>query len=126
MSLTKFTLATLAATLLASGCAERAPRSFVQPNVIKASDLDGTWYYLQTVTDAPPTSASAFIGLSSELLKIRFDIQENTIFAKRSVRADPGLGRRLPAGSEQVHGSDSRGVEDQPLRHHPRLQPDDR
>src|SRR5262245_46788860 len=64
MRLMKFGFATLAATLLASGCAERAPRSFVQPNVIKKSDLAGTWYYLQTVTDAPPTSASAFIGLS--------------------------------------------------------------
>src|SRR4051812_4034638 len=81
---TKFGFATLAAMLLAGGCAERAPRSFVQPNVIKKSDLEGTWYYLQTVTDAPPTSASAFIGLSSEMMKVRFDVQEGTIYARRA------------------------------------------
>lgn len=55
------------ASTLAFGCAqENAPRSFVQPNVLKKSDLTGTWYYLQTVTDAPPTSGIMFIGQSSE------------------------------------------------------------
>ncbi len=84
MRLMKYTLATLALTLFASGCAQRSPRSFVQPNVIKKSDLSGTWYYLQTITDAPPTSSSAFIGMSSELMKVRFDIQEDTIYARRA------------------------------------------
>ena len=84
MRLMKYTLATLALTLFASGCAERSPRSFVQPNVIKKSDLNGTWYYLQTITDAPPTSSSAFIGMSSELMKVRFDVQEDTIYARRA------------------------------------------
>ena len=94
MRLMKFGFATLAATLLASGCTERAPRSFVQPNVIKKTDLAGTWYYVQTVTDAPPSSASAFIGLSSELMKIRFDVQEGMLFARRAY--------------EQIAGSEAR------------------
>ena len=80
----KFGLAALA-FVAAAGCTqERAPRSFVQPNVIKKADLAGTWYYLQTVTDSPPTSTAMFIGLSSELMKVKFDMQEGMLFARRS------------------------------------------
>ena len=84
--MSRFTKIGLVALTLAFavGCAERAPRSFVQPNVIKKSDLEGTWYYIQTVTDAPVTSDFMFIGNSSELMKIRFDVQEGTLFARRS------------------------------------------
>lgn len=75
----------LAVLMLAAGCAEeRAPRSFVQPNVIKKADLAGTWYYLQTVTHAPPTNGSAFEGQSSSLMKVVFDIQENHLYARRA------------------------------------------
>ena len=67
----------LALALAVGGCAqENAPRSFVQPNVLKKSDLAGTWYYLQTVTDSPPTNAIMFMGQSSELMKIKFDVEE--------------------------------------------------
>jgi hypothetical protein len=56
----------------------------VQPNVLKKSDLEGTFYYLQTVVDAPPTNGAMFKGLSSDLLKIKFDVQENFIYAVRA------------------------------------------
>ena len=82
--MSRFSYAALAITLATAGCTERAPRSFVQPNVIKKSDMDGTWHYIQTVTDAPATSSFMFIGNSSELMKIKFDIQEETLFARRS------------------------------------------
>ena len=52
------------------------PRSFLQPNVLKKTDLQGTWHYLQTVMDVPPTNGSMFIGLSSELMKIRFSAKQ--------------------------------------------------
>lgn len=84
MSNSKFIFAALAITLAASGCQERAPRSFVQPNVLKKADLQGSWHYIQTVTDAPPTSSFLFIGNSSELMKIKFDIEEGTLFARRA------------------------------------------
>ncbi len=81
----KISYAALAIALFVGGCAdERPPRSFVQPNVIKKADLAGTWYYIQTVTDAPPTSSFMFIGNSSELMKIKFDIQEKTLYARRA------------------------------------------
>src|SRR5712692_10706611 len=63
---------------------ERPPRSFVQPNAIKKPDLAGTWHYVQTVTDAPVTSTFMFVGNSSDLMKIRFDIQEGFLYARRS------------------------------------------
>src|SRR6476620_8372403 len=107
MRLTKYTLATLAATLLASGCAERAPRSFVQPNVIKKSDLNGTWYYIQTVTDAPPTSSFMFIGNSSELMKIKFDIEEEYLYARRAYEQIKG--------SEDAYTQDPAKYAGQPL-----------
>lgn len=89
----------LLASTLALGCAqENAPRSFVQPNVIKKSDLQGTWYYLQTVTDAPPTSAIMFTGQSSELMKIRFDVQEGFLYARRAYEQ--------VAGSEDAYKQD--------------------
>src|SRR4051794_5502324 len=70
---------------VALGCtAEREPRSFVQPNALKKSDLQGTWYYLQTVLDAPPASHAAFIGLSTDLWKIKFDIQQDKLYARRA------------------------------------------
>jgi hypothetical protein len=85
--------------VVAAGCTtQQPPRSFVQPNVIKKSDIDGTWYYLQTVTDAPPTSSTAFIGQSSELMKIRFDVQENMLYARRSY--------------ERIQGSEDQYVQD--------------
>ena len=80
----KISFAALAVTLVAAGCVERPPRSFVQPNVIKKSDLEGHWHYIQTVTDAPVTSSEFFIGNSSELMKIKFDIQEGTLYARRA------------------------------------------
>ena len=94
----KLGLAALALVIGVAGCAERAPRSFVQPNVLKKSDLDGTWYYIQTVTDAPVTSSFMFIGNSSELMKIRFDVQENTLFARRSY--------------EQIQGTEDAYIQD--------------
>ena len=76
------------ATVFGAGCAEERPvRSFVQPNTMKKADLNGTWYFLQTVTDAPPTNGAAFIGLSSELQKIKFDVQEDFLYARRAFQA---------------------------------------
>ena len=83
--------------LWASACAdERPPRSFVQPNALKKGDLGGTYHYVQTVTDAPPTNGAMFIGQSSSLMKIRFDVQEEFLYARRSF--------------EQVQGSEDAKV----------------
>lgn len=89
----------LGLVLLFAACAdERPPRSFVQPNAIKVADLDGTFHYIQTVTEAPPTNGAMFIGQSSSLMKIRFDVQEEYLYARRAF--------------EQVRGSEDAHVQD--------------
>lgn len=90
------------------GCtAERAPRSFVQPNALRRADLEGTWYYVQTVLDAPTTSTASFIGLSTDLLKIKFDVQEDVLYARRAYEQI--------AGSEDSKARDPDGYLGQPL-----------
>ncbi len=73
------------ATLVSAACATEAPpRSYVQPNAIKKADLAGDFYYEQTVIDAPPTNGTSFIGEDSNLMRIRFDIEENYLYARRA------------------------------------------
>src|SRR5687768_10826519 len=93
---------TMSVALLASCAEERPVRSFVQPNLLKKGDLGGDWYYLQTVVDAPPTNATMFNGLSSELIRGRFDVQQDYLYFRRSYEQIGGTEdmRRLdPSGS---------------------------
>ncbi len=99
--------AALVALAVAGCAAERAPRSFVQPNAIKKADMAGSWYYVQTVLDSPPTNAAAFVGLSSDLMKIKFDIQENTLYARRAFEQIKD--------SEDAKLRDPKGYQGQPL-----------
>jgi hypothetical protein len=77
-------LAVAVPVTMASCASERPARSFVQPNVLKKADLDGTYYYIQTVTEAPPTNGAMFIGQSSSLMKVKFDVQEEFLYARRA------------------------------------------
>ncbi len=118
--------AVLALASLATGCSEERPvRSFAQPNLMRKADLVGdlasynnamtgaatnplpTWYYLQTVIDAPPSNGTMFVGLSSELIKGRFDIQEGYLYYRRSYEQ---IG-----GTEDMKAYDPRGYRGQPL-----------
>ncbi len=67
------------------GCAER-PQDInrVQPNLIAKSDLEGEWYMMQTVVDLPPTTYFTFIGETSVLERVRWEIQEDMLIAYRS------------------------------------------
>ncbi len=84
----KRALLVLAATSLAvlSGCAQDVPdldRS--QPNRIKKAELTTSdWYLAQTVTEVPTTEFFSFIGETSSMERIRWDIQENYLIAYRS------------------------------------------
>src|SRR5262245_16399308 len=69
------------------GCAsEPQPRSSVQTDVIAKSDLAGVWYFRQTVVGVPYTTGFTFIGEQgdNEMEKIRWDIQEDVLTARRS------------------------------------------
>ncbi|PJB36011.1 MAG: hypothetical protein CO108_24460 [Deltaproteobacteria bacterium CG_4_9_14_3_um_filter_63_12] len=82
-------LALLSAALL--GCVQDVSDiDRTQPNKTKKSDLEGIWYMLQTVGDVPTTAAVDFIGDSSEMEKIVWEVQENYLLAYRSYPRLPG------------------------------------
>ena len=61
-----------------------------QGNYVRKADYDGQWYYLQTVTEVPPTSMFTFVGETSRTEKIRWSIQEEFLVAYRSYPLVPG------------------------------------
>jgi hypothetical protein len=88
-------LATLL-TLVVAGCANN-PETInrVQPNAVKKTVLDGDWYYLQTVIDTPASTGYTFVGDQGEVKKIRWEIQEEYLVARRTYEhiagaEDPG------------------------------------
>lgn len=77
--------------LLLPACAEEQPaRNTIQHGVIAKEDLLGTdgkatWYYLQTVVDVPYATGFTFTGEQSyRLEKVRFDVQEKVLYARRA------------------------------------------
>lgn len=87
------------------GCAEeREPISQVQPNYMKKADLLGPdpanpteWYMRMTITEVGKSNSFAFPGYQDELRRVRWDIQENFLVARRSY--------------ELVSGSDGKGAD---------------
>ncbi len=88
----------------ATGCAgEKDPIVQVQSNYIKKSDLVGTdkdhpteWYIRNTVIDVRRSNPFAFPGMQDNLRRVRWDIQENYLIARRAY--------------ELVSGSDGKGA----------------
>lgn len=71
--------------LLAWGCSDPVPDiDRTQGNLIPKADLDGEWHMLQTVVGVPPTSAFTFIGETSVLERVRFEIRRDMLVAYRS------------------------------------------
>ena len=55
-----------------------------QPNKIEKTAFEGEWYFLQTVVDANATANSSFTGLQGSLERVRFDIREDFLVARRT------------------------------------------
>ena len=87
-----------------AGCgAQRDPVVQIQVGYMKKADLVGTdakapteWYLRNTVIDVRRTNPFAFPGVQDELRRIRWDIQENYLIARRAY--------------ELVSGSDGKGA----------------
>lgn len=79
-------VAALWGTTLGACAASRDPIDRTQPNAIDKEILQGEWYYGQTVVDIPATLSHTFIGENNfqGLDRIRWDIQENWLYARRS------------------------------------------
>ena len=48
----------------------------VQPHYIKKSNLEGEWFYRQTMVDRPPQYIYMFTGIEGALEKIRWEVRE--------------------------------------------------
>jgi hypothetical protein len=77
-------LATGSAATVA-GCAnDQETVNRVQPNALQKSLLEGDWYYLQTVIDTPAGTNYTFTGDQGNVKKIRWEIQEDYLIARRA------------------------------------------
>ena len=97
-----FRILTVFATLaaFATGCAQQVGDiDRTQTNVTEKADLDGVWYYMETVVDVPPTAEATFEGETSRMEKVVWRIEENYLFAYRSYPLVPGA-------EDVLHGTD--------------------
>lgn len=83
-----------------AGCAEERPViDRVQPNALEKSMFDGEWYYVRTVVDVPAANGFTHVGDTdhSGMKKIRWDIQEDYLYGRRT--------------TELIEGADNKGLE---------------
>ncbi len=87
----------IALSLLLSACAQQIDDiDRTQPNRLLKSELTATqWFMAQTVTEVPTTSMFTFIGETSTMERVRWEIREDMIIAYRAYprleRSDPGV-----------------------------------
>lgn len=85
-----FSLLLVLAAGLSASCAQDVPDiNRVQPNALKKSDFEGVWYVRHTIIDVPPDN-SVYVGVSSGMEKIRWDIQKDYLVAYRAYESVPG------------------------------------
>jgi hypothetical protein len=92
--------ALLAVCALAVSCGTPVqPRSTVQHDTIAKSDLEGVWYFRQTVVGVPFATGFTFPGEQgeNEMEKIVWDIQENQLIARRAYEYVRGSEKGNPA-----------------------------
>src|SRR5436190_7604194 len=94
---------------LAAACAGQPDISRVQPDAIDKSiffEADGVtprkFYFRQTITGVPPTTAYAFEGLMGDLAKVRFEITEANLVAYRAYDYAPGSESPTTSGANNT------------------------
>ncbi len=90
---------------MVTGCAEQVNDiDRTQPNAIKKSDLspDDEWYYQRTVVDVPASSTFTFVGATdySGMTRIKWDIQEHFIYARRHTELIDGADDKDELGDD--------------------------
>lgn len=89
-------------------CAEPAgPRSTIQADAIAKSDLEGVWYYRQTVVGVPFSTGFTFVGEQGEagMEKIRWDLQEDVLVARRAYEYVVGTEKGLDGQARDADGN---------------------
>ena len=77
-------VAAIVACAAAAGCDQRPPVNRVQPNVVEKGVFAGEWYFQQTVVDSPFSAGFTFVGEQGSLERIRWEIQEEFLIARRT------------------------------------------
>jgi hypothetical protein len=78
-------LAALMAVVASPGCGDpRPPINQVQVGAIEKSIFAGEWYFQQTVIDSPYSAGFTFVGEQGRLERIRWEIQEDFLLARRT------------------------------------------
>jgi YD repeat-containing protein len=92
----------------ALGCAQQVGDiDRTQPNKLRKELFEGEWYVRQTIADVPAGNAFYFTGLSTEVEKIRWDINEDMLIGYRSYEFVPGTDQGADAravGDTRVQG----------------------
>jgi hypothetical protein len=94
-------LVALAAAALAGCAEERDPIDRTQPNAVrKAWFTSDRFYYQRTVVDVPAANGFTFVGSTdhSGVQKVRFDIQERTLFVRRDTELIKGADDKAATG----------------------------
>ena len=91
----RISLLAAVAIILSFGCAQEVGDiDRTQPNAIKKADLDPSaeWYYQRTVVDVPAADGFTFVGSTdfSGMTRIKWDIQENYLYARRQTELIDG------------------------------------
>lgn len=84
-----------------AGCAEDVGDiDRTQPNAVAKADLNGEWYYQRTVVDMPASDGFTFVGATDNagLTRVRWDIQENYLFARRQTELIEGGDQKREEG----------------------------
>jgi hypothetical protein len=78
-------LAALMAVVASPGCGDpRPPINQVQVGAIEKSIFAGEWYFQQTVIDSPYSAGFTFVGEQGRLERMRWEIQEDFLLARRT------------------------------------------
>lgn len=90
-------LTALMAVVASPGCGDpRQPVNQVQPGALEKSLFAGEWYFQQTVIDSPYSAGFTFVGEQGRLERVRWEIQENFLLARRTY--------------EWIHGAEPAGI----------------
>ena len=76
----------------------------------KRSDFTGVWYMRQTVIDVPGDVGGPFVGIASEMEKVRFDFHPNAMTVYRAYERIPGYdkdaGEKIDGETQYADGVD--------------------
>lgn len=93
MNIWKLSVLTMIAGVFAAGCAQDVgdiDRTDDTPYFDK-TDFEGVWYARSTVVEVPGTVGHVFVGISTNMEKITWEITENRLIAYLSYDEYPGL-----------------------------------